>query len=175
MQCRRCRISLSYHSMIRHVAASSCLCKHCHKQQQCFCLVSCPNKCGQDVLQDEIDKHKKLCPFELLECEYQCGAKITRCEKQKHYRNCQVEHFQLMCNENFNKIYSKIKSNATEISEMKNIEKDCSEKTEIMFDMFRQSMTDIEQITANCYESSEKNNKTLSYHGKLLLTIIFMY
>ena len=81
-----------------------------------------------------------------------------------------------MCNENFNKIYSEIKSNATEISEMKSIEKDCSEKTEseITFDMFKQSMTNTERITANCYESSEKNNKTLSYHGKLLLTIIFI-
>ena len=160
--------------MVRHLAASSCLCKHCHSKQQCFCLVLCPNKCGQDVLKDEIDEHKTLCPFELVECEYHCGAKITRCEKQAHHKDCHVEHFQSMCNEKLSKLYDEIKSNATEISELKSTEKDSNKKTEIVFDMFKQSMTDIEQIKTACYERSEKNKITLSYHGKLLVTIIIM-
>ena len=176
MQCRRCGVLLGYYSMVRHLASSSCLCKHCHSKQQCYCLVSCPNQCGQDILRDEIDEHKKLCPFELIQCDYHCGAKITRCEKQAHYKNCQVEHFQLMCNEKFNNIYGEIKSNATEISELKSIEENCNKEAEIAFDMavVKQSIIGIEQITTDCHEKSEQNRIALSYHGKLLVTIIFM-
>ena len=66
--------------MLQHLAASNCLCKHCHSNQQCHCLVTCPNNCGQDVLQSEMDEHKRQCPLELVECENQCGTKKVQCD-----------------------------------------------------------------------------------------------
>ena len=151
IQCRRCGELLGYHSMIKHLAASNCLCKHCHSNQQCYCFVTCPNNCGQDVLQGELDKHRRQCPLELVECEYQCGTKIVQCEKQEHYKNCQIKHFQLRLNENLKNVY---------------------EKTEIIFDMLKQSMRNTEQITRHCRNSSENNQISLSYHMKLLLMIL---
>ena len=160
--------------MLWHLAASSCLCKHCHSKQQCFCQVPCPNNCGQDVLKDEIHEHKKVCPFEVVQCEYHCGAKLVRCEKDKHLRRCQVEHFQLMCNESMKNIFEEIKRNATKITEVKSTKEECSNKIEIKFDILKQSTTDIEQISINCQEQCEKNKILFSRHSKLLLILLFL-
>ena len=171
IECRRCDILLNYHPMRRHLAASSCLCKYCHSKKQCYCLVSCPNKCGQDVLLDKIDEHRKVCPLEVVQCEYQCGAKLTRREIEKHHKNCmnQVEHFKSLCIENFKNISDEMKNNA---SETKNIVKDCIDKIENVFNTLNQSVVDSEQFTEICCERFEKNETAMLGNSGLLLIML---
>ena len=167
VKCRKCGISLGYHAMRRHLATLSCLCKHCHRKTQCCCLVACPNKCGQDVLKDKIDEHKKVCPSEIVECKYQCGVKLLQCEIEKHYKtSCthSVEDLQLMFNENLKGIYEEIKNNAIKTAEAKDIIKDDVE-------MLKQSVADIKQATMDCYE---KHENILHCIGCLLLITLVL-
>ena len=173
IECRRCSILLGYHPMRRHLAASSCLCKYCHSKKQCYCLVPCT--CGQDVLQDKIDEHRKVCPLEVVQCKYQCGAKLTRHEIEKHHKNCinhdQVvdEHFKLLCIENFKNISDEMKNN---VSEMKDILEDCNDKIENVFNTLNQSVVDSKQFTEICCERLEKNESALLGNSGLLLIML---
>ena len=169
---RRCGILLGYHPMRRHLAASSLfLCKYCHSKKQCYCLVSCPNKCGQDVLQDKTDEHRKVCPLEVVQCEYQCGTKLTRREIEKYHKSCinQVEHFKSLCIENFKNISDEMKNNA---SEMKNIVKDYNDKIENVFNTLNKSIVDSEQFTEICCERLEKNETVLLGNSGFLLIML---
>ena len=150
--------------MRRHLA---CRCKYCHSKKQCCCQLACPNKCGEDVLQDEIHEHRKLCPFEMVECKHQCGARLTRCEIEKHHKTCErqlVQDFQLMYSENLQNIYEEIESNANIISEATDTVKDET-------DTLKQSVADIEQITINYYERDEN---ILGCNSIILLLILVL-
>ena len=58
-----------------------------HKEKCCKFPITCPNDCGlRDIPQDNMDEHKKVCPFEMIHCEYHCGAMITRNEIMEHDR-----------------------------------------------------------------------------------------
>ena len=172
VECRRCGLSAGHHAMRRHLATLSCLCQHCHSKKQCCCQVTCPNKCGQeDILQDKMDEHRKICPSEIVECKYQCGVKLARYEIEKHYKTCksQVEDFQLMYNEKLKNIYEEIKSNATET---KNILKD---EINTLKQSVAENIEDIEQITINYYERrDERYENILSSIGCLLLIALVL-
>ena len=165
VECRRCGLSLGYHAMRRHLATLSCKCKHCHSKKQCCCLVVCPNKCGQDILRDKVDEHRKVCPSKVVECKYKCGVKLPQCDIEKHYKTCkcQVENFQSMYNENLKNIYKEIKTNAGKISEAKDTLKD-------EMDMLKQSVENIEQITGDY----EKYQGILGCNSLLLLIILVL-
>ena len=69
VECRRCGVSVRYHAMRRHRATLPCQCKYCDSEEQHCCQVACPNKCGQDVLQDKIAEPRKACPSGTVKCK----------------------------------------------------------------------------------------------------------
>ena len=105
-QCGRCDKcdDVIHYSDIHLPTNCPCYCPHCdttadrevisseHKEKCNKCPLRCPNNCGQDdILQECMDDHKKVCPREMIQCEYQCGARVARNEVEKHNQ----EHIQL--------------------------------------------------------------------------------
>lgn len=61
-----------------------------------FRLVQCPN-CGIDVIQNDLDGHKKACPLETVQCKYYgCTATFHRKDAEKHERVALLNHSKLM-------------------------------------------------------------------------------
>ena len=58
--------------------------------------VQCPN-CGVDVPQNELDVHKRACPFEIEHCKYYgCTATFVRKDVENHERLELLNHSQLI-------------------------------------------------------------------------------
>ena len=64
-----------------------------HKEKCHKFPLTCPNNCGLDnIPQDDMDEHKKVCPLEVIQCAYQCGAIIARNEITEYNRGNCVKH-----------------------------------------------------------------------------------
>jgi len=87
-KCDKCDEVIHYTVMKNHETTECpCYCQYCHitaerevisKQHKEKCHrfpLQCPNNCGMNnILRDNMDEHKKVCPLEMIQCEYHCGG-----------------------------------------------------------------------------------------------------
>ena len=106
-KCDKCNDVIHY-SNIHLPTNCPCYCPHCdttadrevisseHKEKCHRFPLRCPNNCGQNnIPQDSMNNHKKVCPLEMVQCEYQCGARIVRNKVEKHNQEKLNEHIEL--------------------------------------------------------------------------------
>ena len=67
-----------------------------HKEECPKVVISCPNGCEvNDILREEMDEHKGVCPLEVISCKYiklGCKTKMAREEENKHGKEKMEEH-----------------------------------------------------------------------------------
>ena len=90
-------------------------CQYCHDigehqfiegqhQEECpKLLLPCPNKCkAGSVPREDMEGHRKECPFEMIQCEYHnvgCEVSIARKDQKKHENDEMKEHLMMTKNE----------------------------------------------------------------------------
>ena len=126
----KCGVVLQRQNLTHHLK-SECLCRevkcqYCdtkntykviegqHKKECPRFPISCANKCGVMILQQDVDKHNKVCPLERVHCIYHdvgCVDVILRKNQKKHNEETSEAHLQLLLLE---LTYTKQKFAATE-------------------------------------------------------------
>ena len=70
-----------------------------HKEECPKVLISCPNHCETDeILREDMDEHRKVCPFEVVSCKYMklgCGSRMARKEIEEHGKEKVEDHLHL--------------------------------------------------------------------------------
>ena len=70
-----------------------------HKKECPKVLIACPNHCETDeILREDMDEHRKVCPFEVVSCKYMklgCGSRMARKEIEKHKKEKVEDHLHL--------------------------------------------------------------------------------
>ena len=97
---------LKFECLCREVKCQYCDTKNTYKliegqhKKECPRLpISCANKCGVTILQQDVDRHSKVCPLERVHCTYHdvgCEDVILRKNQKKHNEESSETHLQLL-------------------------------------------------------------------------------
>ena len=124
--CDKCNAIIHDAAMDNHPATCPCYCQYCHivtereairsgHKEKCHKFPQKCSKCGLDEIpRDNMDEHKKMCPFEMIQCE--CGAIVPRNNIDEHKKQKMTKHFLLQLlqksNNTFHRLHDIKHSNA---------------------------------------------------------------
>ena len=91
-ECPRRKVDCQY----CHIAGEHQFIEGDHEEQCPKLPLPCPNKCEvENVPREDMEVHRKECPFEMVQCEYHnvgCGEVIVRKKRKKHEEEKMEEH-----------------------------------------------------------------------------------